>query len=126
MRVRCTNIVNPATGLPEADSSWLEVGGEYVVASITFTAGRPASLRILARDLDTPGIWPAGMFVTTDDRIPSTWVIRLRDDDVLELGPSTWLAAGFWESYFNDDDAALAVYQQELRAILDESLPSSR
>jgi hypothetical protein len=63
------------------------------------------------------------MFVTTSSKIPSNWVVQLRSDGALEIGPEAWLTPGFWEEYLDHQRAGPAAdsYGRELEVILRES-----
>lgn len=112
MRVRCVRIVSPATGAVLADSPWLRVGGEYAVLTVMAEPERRPLLRVLHEG--GPSLWDSGMFETVDDRLPDSWVARVRDGGIVEFGPARWLEPGFWEAYFDDDPRAVTSYEDEL------------
>lgn len=120
MRVRCHKIVNPATLKVEDRSPWVSVGQEYVVLEVLALAGAYVHLRIHL-DSSAPSLWDAAMFETVDRLVPSNWVVDVGRDGQLSMGPSAWAESGFWESYFDGDDEAIAVFERELSQILAES-----
>jgi len=89
----------------------VKVGQEYDVLEVVASAGRYVQLRLdLAPGL--PSLWDAEMFATTDASIPSNWVATVVDGGFFVLGPERW-RDGFWERYFDDDAAAVAVFEEE-------------
>lgn len=120
MRVRCQKIVNPVTLEVEDRNPWISVGQEYVVLEILAVPGSYVHLRIHL-DSPVPSVWDAAMFETVDRSIPSNWVVDVDREGQVSMGPDTWIRSGFWESYFDADEAALAVFERELAQILAES-----
>lgn len=67
-----------------------------------------------------PGLYDARQFEVVSETIPSNWIVRLTDNQIL-VGPRTWLERGFWEDYFNDKEEAVSEFNRHLKIILNES-----
>ncbi|RNL61408.1 DUF2716 domain-containing protein [Nocardioides marmoriginsengisoli] len=59
----------------------------------------------------TPALFDARGFVTVDDSVPSDWRVEVSDQGTI-LGPAEFLNPGFWEAYFDLNEAAVAVFKQ--------------
>lgn len=120
MKVRCVSIINPATLARDLEISSIRVGEEYLVLEVIAVPDRRTKVRI-HRDGELPAVWDSEMFETTDPTLPSIWVSEVSDGGILRLGPSRWLELGFWERYFDDDNAAVLAFEEDLAIILRES-----
>jgi hypothetical protein len=120
VKVYCAKIVSPSTGEDLHESSWIQVGKEYVVISVMAVPERSPQLLIIT-DNGTPGWWDSSQFVTMSSRIPSKWVAVVSEGGVIEIAPKPWLEPGFWEAYFDRDQRAVETFDQELHGILAES-----
>ena len=120
-------------GLPMDDagvrpsSSFLTVGRDYVVLSITVPATRPVQYRLLT-DQGDPSLFDASLFDLASDEVPSNWRVKVGGGGSagrLEIGPKPWMERGFWEDYTGDDVtaalAAQAIFERESEIILHES-----
>ena len=116
MRVRCTKIINPATGEPNDTSSWLRIGHEYIVLEILAVPDRRVTLRVLGED-NSVALWDAEMFEVVDGTIPPNWVASVGPSGDLSLAPRRWLAGGFWEAFFDHDPDAISSFDHELAVI---------
>jgi hypothetical protein len=116
-------IINPATLKREQQSHWVRVGQEYTVLEVIASPDSRVSLRI---DLgsEPPGIFDSEMFESMDATIPSIWTAQVAPGGTLRLGPSRWLEPGFWEKYFDDDPAAVAVFEEDRAILLTETQAS--
>ena len=47
-----------------------------------------------------------------DASTPSCWVVGPTSSQSFNLGPQAWQGAGFWESFFDGDPAALTLYDE--------------
>ncbi|MEV8376573.1 hypothetical protein AB0P21_27765 [Kribbella sp. NPDC056861] len=114
------SIINPATLERVADSPWVRIGQVYTVLEVNASPEHRFAVRL---DLgnEAPGLWDSEMFETTDSAIPSVWVAEFRDGGSLRLAPPRWLAQGFWESYFENDPDAVAVFEEDRQRIRNES-----
>ena len=128
MRVLCLRLLNPVTGDQDRVSSWLAIGGEYLVLSVSATRekttfrilGTDASVkRITGADRQEAGLWDSSMFRTVSTSIPSNWVCEANEGRVA-LGPEAWLQPGFWVAYYDGDEEAAAVFERELAVMLQE------
>ena len=61
------------------------------------------------------------MFEDTDPTVPSNWVVQVSEGGSLNIGPQRWLERGFWEQYFDDEPAAIEVFDAEMAVVLRES-----
>jgi hypothetical protein len=119
MKVRCVSIINPATLERVAESPWLRIGQVYTVLEVDASERRFAVRLDLGNE--APGLWDSEMFETTDPAIPSVWVAQFGVGGSLRLAPPRWLEPGFWESYFENEPDAVAVFDEDRRRIRDES-----
>lgn len=119
MIVTCRAIKNSVTREWESESSWVRIGDEYLVVGVLSSPARGVELQIIDRS-GTPSLWSAEMFTTRDERIPSCWIARLEEKGSLHFGPARWQTPGFWESYFDRDEAAEALYEEVLAEMLAE------
>lgn len=116
VRVVCVRIINPVTGEEVNEHPGVHVGREYPVLAAQAHSGRRAKLRILADD-GTPTLFDAAMFTASEMAIPGTWVMRVREGGIVDLGPAAWLEPGFWERYFDRERSAVDLFDAEVRAM---------
>jgi hypothetical protein len=116
MRVRCVAVTG-SDGRLGADSAWIKLASEYPVLSLLVTSDGKTMLQVMSEDRRTPAWFAASMFETVDTSIAPNWVVKLRDDGVLALGPQNWLERGFWESYFDGDAQARSDFDTDCEAI---------
>lgn len=110
-----------ATGEAQEVSPWVTVGVSYPVLSVHVHPINGAQIQLLTDDRHTLGWFAIDDFRTVDTSIPKGWVSVL-DEGVLELGPAAWLAPGFWEAYYDGDEAAIEAVRHELRERVSERL----
>jgi hypothetical protein len=113
-------IINPVTGAYEERRPSIRIGEEYVVLEVAASPGREVRLRLHLTS-EVPSLWSSAMFETVDQSIPSNWVVDVANGGHMSMGPASWLEGGFWESYFDGEQPAVAVFEQELATILAES-----
>ena len=101
-----------------SSASWLRLHEEYDVLEIYFLPNHGTQLRIASEEAGVPVLFDSVLFVTIDDRIPSSWVAQIEPDGALTVGPRRWLAPGFWEDYFNQVPRAIEIYEEE-KALID-------
>ena len=97
--MRCNKILlptveNPGGELAEHDA--ITIGKEYVVLHICVDPDSGTEFAILDDRPDSRSQWPARMFETVDDRMPSNWVAQYDEDGFLNIAPRLWLVPGFW------------------------------
>lgn len=102
-----------------SESSWVKIGKEYIVISVTAVPERAPKLQIITDD-GTPGWWDSTLFITTSSLIPANWVAYVTEGGIIEMGPEPWLRRGFWEAYFDQDRDARLIFDEELQKILAE------
>jgi hypothetical protein len=110
--------------LPEESSpdAWLTAGAIYTVLAVHADALDIRYRLITENELTTPAFHSAKLFEIVNDHIPHTWVINVGIDrsgaSFLELAPAPWVAAGFWEKYFDGDPDARDTFDREREKIL--------
>ena len=82
MKALCVRIAGGAD-----QDSWLTLNHEYRVLSILMTSKGPAKLGIIADDGTTPILADASEFAVCPQPPPPSWVLEIREDGVVELGP---------------------------------------
>ena len=112
MRVRCVKIVSSVTREVLKSSSWISVGKEYDAFSIFSDNGR-IELRLVGDD-PLPALFDISDFEVVDGSIPASWSISQVGDSGIEIAPSSWLGCNFWERYFDGDEEAVAMYEEEV------------
>jgi hypothetical protein len=50
--------------------------------------------------------------MVADRSVPRNWVASIGPTGVFTLGPSEWLAPGYWEAFFDGDADAVAAFQE--------------
>jgi hypothetical protein len=118
MKVRCNKIMRADGSLTsEARNQKLTVGNEYTVLGIH--GGEPGSIRyrLMGDDQHTPAIHNAEQFDIVSSEISSGWVFQIYPSLAWSLGPAAWAKKGFWEAYFDGDNEAKAIFDEELLAI---------
>lgn len=117
MKARCTSILN-AHGHPATTSAWLTVGQVYDVLSVALDAHCRWWFRLMTDETDDVGLFRREQFEVVNSSLPETWAISWSADGTFELSPSEWLAAGFWERYFNGDLTARSIFDRETAKII--------
>jgi hypothetical protein len=117
MKVECIRAFSATTAEWMPVNPWLTVGRTYIVLAMRADAGREVTLRIVADDRRTAGIFPSSWFESVDDKIPAEWVVKLDDTGTVHLSPKAWLRDGFWEDYFNGDNSAVEEFETIRQAI---------
>jgi hypothetical protein len=112
--VRCERVIGPL-GLG-AVSSWLTVGGIYPVVSMLFGSSSTAQVQV-HDDSGGPSWWRRSMFTQVTGAIPRNWAVEMTPDGLVGFAPNRFGVEGFWESFFDGDAAAGAIYAEELAVI---------
>lgn len=102
MIVQCTT---------DTEAGWLRPASKYAVQAVYFDQARGTRYRIISDDAATPALFPASAFTVLDGRIPRSWRIHVHRNGDTELCPAAWLELGFWERFFDGDEAAKSVFQ---------------
>ena len=124
MIVRCIKIIQPGTSRVVSEHPGVRIGEEYPVLEV-FAARSRILFRLPDRgarldEIESPGLWDAGMFEIVSDRMPTCWVTRL-EDGRLTLAPREWQRPGFWEDFFDHEPDAVADYDQLKARIITEA-----
>lgn len=122
MLVRCERVIGPLG--PVAVSSWLTVGGIYPVVSMLFRSSPTPQVQV-HDDSGGPSWWRRSMFAQVTGSIPRNWAVQMKQDGSVRFAPSRFVVEGFWESFFDGDAGAEAIYAEELAVIraCDPSFP---
>ena len=94
---------------------WLTVGAECTVLEIF---AQPSGRIELHLPTDSPGDlgwFPSKSFVTADDSIPTSWVTQIDDGGNARVGPKAWFSPGFWERFYDGEEAAWILSELSLR-----------
>lgn len=113
MKVICTRLPRLAGSEQLAQHGWITLEREYEVVSILAQPNRSIEVQLVVDD-GSLAWFGSGDFMTTDGSLPTTWISRIGEGGVLEFGPETWLAAGFWEAYYDDEPSAVDAVNAEL------------
>jgi len=112
-------LLNPRTGGPEEKSPWLVVGKEYDVLGVYFQLKRHiVQVRLLGDSQPTPVLHDLAQFEVVDPRIPRSWVFWLGSEQDVVLEPEPWRSPGFWEKFFNGEEAAVKTFEHERSKML--------
>ena|SRR5215469_5724280 len=109
--------------------SWLDEDVIYTVLCVY--AGKDGVLYRLSASDDTmsPVFHSAKILTILDHRIPSTWTVHAEvgrsGSMFLEICPAAWMADGFWERYFDNDDEARKIFERERKKIMSEESSDS-
>jgi hypothetical protein len=115
MKVRCIKLVD-FRGASVERSTWAKIGCVYHVLSIWIEPGR-TRLRLVGED-PKPTLFAPEMFEVVSSVIPSAWVIGSPKPGCLSLEPEAWNAAGFWERFFDQEQEAIASFEEERAKIV--------
>jgi len=100
--------------MPPDGDRWLTIGAEYDVLCVSFSADNNVSFRLIGNDKHTPALFSGELFEITDQSIPRNWVVCKKGERDYTFGPRAWSEVGFWQSYFDGERDAQAVFKQEL------------
>ena len=114
MLVRFEGVIGPRR--PMSDSERLTVGRTYHVLEFLVLPGKEPIVRILD-DTTSSALWTLSMFAQVTSSVPSNWTVQLLDGGGVEFSPARWSELGFWDSYFDGDQVAEAIFAEELAII---------
>ncbi|BEK91185.1 hypothetical protein NSK11_contig00198-0006 [Nocardia seriolae] len=114
MHIKCTKIISPIDGSSMDSHPSIRIGAEYPLLSVSIGPSRGLQLQILTDE--GPSFWNGEMFETVSNDIPDGWILQLSEGS-LKIGPKEFLRPGFWESYFDDDPAAVQAFKHQLELI---------
>ncbi len=118
MKVKCVSLSDPLTGDDVESNGWLRLGEVYHVLSVYISTDRKVDYRLIPHTEPTPALFSADHFEIASGALPPNWIIACSDEGYFELTPKLWSVPGFWERYFNFEQAALDDFENERRAIL--------
>ena len=112
MIVICVKLDNSteSTGVQTSDG-WVTVGQKYVVLEI-YGRGDTLKYRIIGNDNSTPAYQSAEQFEIASPDIPTGWSFRAHPNREWVLGPAAWSEVGFWNAYFDGDEAAITTFEE--------------
>ncbi len=119
MKVKCVRFLDGMTGQEKDYSSFLTIGQTYHVLEMYSVLHGRTKVRVLGKEVDTPAIFDLRQFEVVSPKIPPGWALVPYDDGSFVLGPEPWMRPGFWEKYFDKEDAAMGVFEDEQRKIVD-------
>ncbi len=121
MKVRYVQFVDPRPGTPgnPARQPGLTIGTTYEVLEITVDPQGQVLLRLLGDEGRTPALYDLKQFEIVSSKLPASWIVSMSAAGGLVFRPAAWAAPGFWESYFNGDDAAIRSFKQEMPKLAD-------
>jgi len=96
----------------------IKIGSQYSVISISFQFNDSFSDHITYRIIDedteqfmksypTFILYPSDLFEVIDNSIPENWGIKDMLDNNFEMSHKAFLADGFWDKYYNDEDSEI-------------------
>jgi hypothetical protein len=113
VKISCVSLGDPSRD----GGAWLTLGREYLVLSILAVPGNGIRFRIVADNGRTPILEDSSLFRASNVALPISWVASVSADGVLEIGPARWLTRGYWERYFDRDEEAVAIFEEEVAAM---------
>ena len=116
MKVRCVKLTD-VYGLPQRQSPWLTVGKVYDVLSLEQSSDQEWLLRIVGDGLNGVALFQAREFEIVTATIPQNWIISWRSD-LLGLMPKPWSSSGFWERYYDGDEKAVRIFDEERAKVI--------
>jgi hypothetical protein len=117
MKVKCTRLLNA----PKRQSSWLTAGKAYDVLSVVRDLHGRWLLRLMVDAEPGIGLFPLEQFEILSPSVPSCWIVTWNAAGVFELTTEDWSRLGFWESYFDSDPSAMAVFERDMRRIIQQN-----
>jgi hypothetical protein len=123
VRVRCVKLIDEESGGQIHASPWLSVGKEYLVLEISMSEGESIKFRLLGDKNGTPALHDFSQFELVSHVIPRCWVVVFKPNLYFCLRPSAFAQPGFWERYFDGDDAARRTFNEVLRGLEEEDPP---
>lgn len=117
MKVICTRLPAPVDGTEVHSSPWVTLDSEYHVVSLLAEPAGRVQLQIVTDDGQSLAWFDSSDFMTVDGNLPGSWTARVGEGGELELAPESWLAAGFWEAYYDGDPTAVEAVSSELEAV---------
>jgi hypothetical protein len=117
MRVRCAKLINEQTGQQIEKSPWLSIGKVYLVLEVSVSERKHVKFRLMSDDNDTPALHEFSQFEPVSDAIPKCWVTLFEPGRYLCLTPSAFAQPGFWERYFDGEEAARQTFLEVCRAL---------
>lgn len=118
MKVRCVKLLD-TRGNPQTHSAWLTLGKIYHVLSVVLGARGIWLLRLVGDTVPGVGLFPLQQFEIVSSRVPSSWIITWNSNGVFELTTEAWNQPGFWERYFEHDAAAIRVFEEQRKMIVE-------
>lgn len=119
MKVRCIKLLNPHTGKEEISNSWLSIGKIYQVLCVYAEPNGICQLRLIGDDGRTPALHDIRQFEIVSPILPSSWHVNFSPNGFFMLEPEKWIKEGFWESYYDGEPAAVCVFENEKKKIID-------
>ena len=124
MRVKCVKNIN-ANGEPDLDRDRM-VGKTFDVLEISFDrADHQRHLVRIARtekcgEASDTALFDGAMFEYETVAIPSNWYMSTEGSDSLIIAPKQWSIPGFWEDFYDGNQEAVKIFDEQRQLIRDE------
>jgi len=115
MLIRCVKADSAVQG-----EAWLSVGQIYLVLGL-YVMPKGLMYRLITSELGDPALHSASFFEIVSGKLSRRWGVQIDDDGrsaVIE--PMAWLENGFWDKYFDGDNASVAIFSSEVKFLGDE------
>jgi len=112
MKVRCVKLLD-SNGRETTTSYWLRLDGVYEVLSLCMDLAGGVFVQLIGEKDPNPGFYPLKQFEVVDGFMSRNWVVHMRSDGGLHIGPAPWMVPGFWERYFEGDADAKETFERE-------------
>jgi len=117
MKVRCVKLAD-SLGRATTQSPWLTIGQTYHVLSVVLDSHSRWLLRLIGDEDEDVGLFLLEQFEVLTSCVPAPWVVSWSKAGIFELSPRAWLVSGFWERYFDRDQAAKEDFDRERNSII--------
>lgn len=98
-------------------SGALRQGEEYTVLEVSAQHGGSMNFRIEYSDKERCALFDSRLFVMTSTVVPPSWRFFLLPGGSFRLRPPAWHEEGFWEAFFDGEQWAQVVYEEERERI---------
>lgn len=118
MKVECIDFTEPG------DTNCFTPYKKYLVLELYVTPD--GSKYTVIPNFGTPILCSINKFKVIDSRIPRNWIVKDNGNESILLSPYKWIddslwRYSFWEDYYDDDEEAIRVFQEEVDKMMAES-----
>jgi hypothetical protein len=118
MKVRCKSLKD-SRGNPQSESSWLAVGKVYNVMALELDNNGEWLARLVGDGLNGVALFRLELFEMESSVVSPTWTTTWKNGKLIELSPERWMRDGFWEEYYDRDPAAIRIFEEDKKVIVD-------